>query len=180
MTVPELEQLAKDSGVSSRVGKLITGEKWYFLFSAPAGSLGKLAEGHTVTLRLTTGSTGDLKMKVESIRTEADGQMAVLLSSREYQNRVTLLRQQSADVIWNTIEAIRVPAGAIRVNENGVTGIYCVVGMSARFKPVEVIYTGGDGYVLVRGTSETERTKLRAGDTVIVTAYGLFDGKVVG
>ena len=180
MTAADLDRLAKDSSVSSRVGKLITGDKWYFLFSAPAGSLGKLAEGQKATLRLATGSTGDLKMKVESIRTDADGRMAVLLSSREYQDRVTLLRQQSADVIWNTIEAIRVPAGAIRVNENGVTGIYCVVGMSARFKPVEVIYTGGDGYVLVRGISETERTKLRPGDTVIVTAYGLFDGKVVG
>ena len=59
------------------------------------------------------------------------------------------------------------------------TGVYCVVGMEARFKPVKVLYYG-DGFVLVRADSDAEKTRLRSGDEVIVTAKDLYDGKVVG
>ena len=67
------------------------------------------------------------------------------------------------------------------------TGVYCVVGMEARFKPVNVLYSGDD-FALVRSTldaaeevTETqEKLRLRAGDEVIITAYDLYDGKVIG
>lgn len=180
MTPSDIRGLKKDAAVTSRVGKLITGENWYFLTSVPVTSLGKMATGQTVTLRFATGTSSDLTMQVESIGPEEDGQAAVLLSSRENQAKITLLRQQSADIVWNTVEGVRVPAASIRVDEEGRTGVYCVVGMNARFKPVEVIHTGTEGYALVLPTSTIERTKLRPGDTVIVTAYGLYDGKVVG
>ena len=180
MLPADLERLNKDAVVSSRVGKLITGDTWYYLFSAPQESLGKMAEGQKVSLRFASSSAEDLEMRVESIRMDENGQAAVLLSSKTKQAQITLLRQQSADIIWNTIEGIRVPAAAIRVDQEGRTGIYCVVGMNARFKPVAVLYTGGDGYTLVRGLSDSEKTKLRPGDSVIVTAYGLYDGKVIG
>jgi len=180
MLPEDMERLSKDTAVSSRVGKLITGDTWYYLFAAPAESLGKMTQGQKVSLRFASSSAEDLEMRVVSIQADENGQAAVLLSSKEKQSQITLLRQQSADIIWNTIEGIRVPAAAIRVDSEGRTGIYCVVGMNARFKPVEVVYTGGDGYTLVRGLSDSDKTKLRPGDSVIVTAYGLYDGKVIG
>lgn len=180
MTPKEIALLRRDENISSRVGKLVTGDTWYYLFSAPVESLGKMTQGQKVSLRFASASAEDLEMRVVSIRPDENGQAAVLLSSKVKQSQITLLRLQSADIIWNTLEGIRVPAAAIRVDSEGRTGIYCVVGMNARFKPVEVLYTGGDGYVLVRGLSDGDKTKLRPGDSVIVTAFGLFDGKVVG
>ena len=180
MLPEDLDRIVRDETVSSRVGRLITGDTWYYLFSAPVESLGKMTEGQKVSLRFASSGTEVLEMRVQSIRTDENGRAAVLLSSKENQASNTLLRLQSADVIWNTIEGIRVPAAAIRVDQEGRTGIYCIVGMNARFKPVEVVYTGGDGYTLVRGLSENEKTRLRPGDSVIVTAFGLYDGKVVG
>ena len=67
------------------------------------------------------------------------------------------------------------------------TGVYCMVGMKARFKPVDVLYSGDD-FALVRSTLDTaeevsktqEQIRLRAGDEVIITAYDLYDGKVIG
>ncbi len=67
------------------------------------------------------------------------------------------------------------------------TGVYCIVGMKARFKPVDVLYSGED-FALVRSTLDTaeevtksqEKIRLRAGDEVIITAYELYDGKVMG
>ena len=61
-----------------------------------------------------------------------------------------------------------------------MTGVYCVVGAEARFKPVEVLYTG-DNFLLVRSAPDltAEKLRLRSGDEVIVQARDLFDGKVV-
>ena len=60
-------------------------------------------------------------------------------------------------------------------------GAYCVVGMEARFKPVEVLYNG-ENFVLVRSTAgeDQEKLRLRHGDEVIITANDLYDRKVLG
>ena len=101
-----------------------------------------------------------------------------------------MLRQQSAEIIRRSVSGIRVPTEALRAEKVAVdkegnrtvtegTGVYCVVGMEARFKPVKVLYSG-DGFVLVRADTETEKIRLRDGDEIIITANDLYDGKVVG
>ena len=62
--------------------------------------------------------------------------------------------------------------------EVNVTGVYCVSGAKARFKPVEVLLTGDD-YAVVRSAGSTEKLRLRPGDEIIVAARDLYDGKVV-
>ena len=64
--------------------------------------------------------------------------------------------------------------------EYSVTGVYTVMGLEARFKPVEVLHTG-ENYVLLESAarSDQENLRLRPGDEVIITARNLFDGKVV-
>ena len=103
-----------------------------------------------------------------------------------------MLRQQRARIITGSVEGIRVPKEALRAEkttqtqEGGTvksdgTGVYCVVGMEARFKPVEVVYSG-ESFAIVRANApaDKERIRLRPGDEVIVAARGLYDGKVVG
>ena len=58
------------------------------------------------------------------------------------------------------------------------TGVYCVVGVKAIFKPVKVLYSG-EGFALVQPAGAAKRI-LRSGDEVIVTARDLDAGKVVG
>ena len=74
---------------------------------------------------------------------------------------------------------LRIPANALRLNDQGQSGVYCKVGFTAEFKPVDVVYRG-DGYTLVRAAEHAVGSDiLRAGDDVIVTASELYDGKVV-
>ena len=106
-------------------------------------------------------------------------------------------RSVSAEVIRRTTEGIRVPIEAVRLREQTVTdddggetlvretGVYCIVGMEARFKPVEVLYSD-ENFALVRSTLDTadtttglEEIRLRAGDEVIITARDLYDGKTM-
>jgi len=82
---------------------------------------------------------------------------------------LTLLRQQRAQIITGSVEGIRVPRECLRaerayLDENGRTvteertGIYFLVGREARFKPVEVIYSG-DSFLLVAPAPDLDGRK---------------------
>ena len=52
------------------------------------------------------------------------------------------------------------------------------LGRAVRFKPVDILYSG-DSFVLVRSAGEKESQRLRPGEQIIVSARGLYDGKVL-
>lgn len=163
----------------SNMGKLIYGDTWYYVVTLPEEQASYLKSQGAVTLRFAKGFDQNIRMQVASVSAPEDGQAAVTLSCRKYLAQTTLLRHQAADVILRTYEGLRVPSNALRVSEKGVTGVYCVDGSTAAFRPVTVLYQG-QGYALVQpaeGASDT-RT-LRVGDEVIATAGALSDGKVI-
>lgn len=194
ITPSRLTAVRADSGVRSSVGKLILGDTWYYAAVMSAGEAEELREnGGSLTLRFTKSVERDLPVELAFVGPEENGRAVAVFRGETYLSLLTLLRQQSAQVIFHTVEGIRVPKEALRIvtstaeNEDGIpettqtTGVYCVVGMEARFKPVEVVYTG-DNFVLVRSAAPADREnlRLRPGDEVIISANGLYDGKVLG
>ena len=170
--------------------------------------LNDLAAGDRVTLRFQTGLDQDLTMKVERISDEDGGQRLVILSSDKYMNLTTLLRHQNAQIIFESFSGIRVPRSAVRIlwedvkDEDGntvlksdgtplqqqITGVYCLWGNTARFKPVDILWQE-DSYMVVvpsesrlaqytQATSKESR-RLRPGDELIIAAEDLYDGKVI-
>lgn len=192
----DLSGVAADPAVSSSVGKLVLGDRWYFAAVIPAADAaalqerqGELRDGKTLLLRFSKGVDRDLPVTLQSVRVQEDGQAAVVFRGNTYLQELTLLRHQRAQVITGSIGGIRVPKESLRaerayLDENGkiVTeesvGIYCMVGREARFKPVEVVYTA-DSFVLVRSTTEKNALRLRPGEQIVASARGLYDGKVL-
>lgn len=200
LTPSRLAALQPDgSDLPNHVGKLVLGDTWYYAAAVTESEARTLAESGNLKLRFAKGVSRDLDVELTYISEAENGRVAVIFQGDTYLSDLTLLRQQSAEVIRQTITGIRVPIEAVRVRERTVTdedgaesvvsetGVYCVVGMEARFKPVDVLYSGDD-FALVRSTldaaeevTETQETlRLRAGDEVIITAYDLYDGKVIG
>ncbi len=201
MTPSQLESVQADHAVSSNVGKLILGDSWYYAVVMDARAAAEVEDacralerrGGALTLRFAKTMEEDLPVTVSSVGPEENGRAVVVLRGETHLPRLTLLRRQSAELIWGAAAGIRVPTEALRVRERTVeeedgtaaqvreTGVYCVVGVEARFKPVEVLRDEGD-FVLVRAdvNSDQEALRLRPGDEVIVTARNLEDGKIVG
>lgn len=201
MTPSLLSGVRADTAVQSSVGKLVLGDVWYYAAVMSAGEAEKLQEaeavlkkaGGSLTLRFTKSVERDLPVSLVSIGPEENGRSVAVFQGKTYLPQLTLLRQQSAQVISSTVEGIRLPKESVRIvtrtveNEDGTTtqtqttGVYCVVGMEARFKPVEVVYTG-DSFVLVRANhpADKETLRLRPGDEVIIAGKDLYDGKVLG
>lgn len=192
-----LSALMADPVAVSRTGKLVLGDEWYYAAALPAGDAVALRdrqaelkeEGGTLLLRFSKGVDRDLPVTLESIGAREDGRVAVVFRGTAYLRELTLLRQQRAQIITGTTGGIRVPRECLRaewtyLDEEGKTvteertGIYCLVGREARFKPVEVVYSA-ESFVLVRPASDQEKRRLRPGEQIVVSARGLFDGKVL-
>lgn len=163
----------------ANVGKLIYGDTWYYTTVISEESALILEDRSSVKVQFAKGFTEPFSMSIAHISKPENGKCVLWLSAREYLNQTTLLRQQSASLLLEEFDGLRVPDKALRVNEEGKTGVYCVVGARARYKGVSVIYHG-DGYVLVEPTDTGDTTLLRQGDQVIVTTAALYDGKVIG
>lgn len=178
----------KESG--GGMGKLITSTRWYFAAALPVSVAERLKEGSTATLRFTGDFDQDIDMRVDQIG-EAEGDKSVVVFSTDrYLSQTTLLRQQTAELIFNSWSGLRIPKQALRMEKSTYTdketgqevqnnrlGVYALLGGRAEFKTVEVV-TEGDDYYVVRSTTD-ESDALRAGDEVIVRATELYDGQLL-
>lgn len=180
LTPGKLNSVKPSGSDDANVGKLIYGDIWYYAANITDAQAEQLEGRSTVTLRFTKGISTDLKMTIQSISRSENGQRTLVLRSDKYLAQVTLMRHQAATLVLRSYEGLRLPSTALRVNDEGVSGVYCRLGVRAKFKPVKVVYQGS-GYALVEAASAAEDSSmLRRGDQVIVTAVELYDGKVIG
>lgn len=184
MTPSSLAETAAEE-VTTTVGKIIGGSSWYFAAPVDEKDASLLHEGDRVTLRMASGVSFDLPVTISRIGKAENGKCLVVTESSRYLSYVTLLREQNAELILEEYEGLRIPKNALRVDEDGRSGVYCRVGRIAYFKPVNIIYQGSD-YCLVEpgeidATAESQISlyTLRANDEVIISAGELYNGKVV-
>ena len=173
--------------IPANTGKLILGDNWYYVGVVSAQEAqtlqtrqNRLGTGESLSLRFTKNVDRDLSVTLLSVGAEENGRCVVTFQGNTYLQELTLLRRQSAEIILDTTDGLRVPLAALRVatqtvtekdpeteetasKEVNVTGVYCVSGAKARFKPVEVLLTGDD-YAVVRSAGSTEKLSQNAYD----------------
>ena len=180
----------------SWLGKIITSSRWYYVCTVTEEEA--QAMGSKVKLRFTKGYSRELTMNVEQISQAENGRVAVILSTNEYVAETTLLRRQTADVIYTSATGLRVPKEALRLQEVTETdeetgevttiqqpGVFCATGQEWEWKPVNILWEEEDYYLVEGALPDVYETKdearaLHAGDEVLVKGEAVYDGKVVG
>jgi hypothetical protein len=178
------------TGDSTAVGKLISSNRWYFAAVVTQEEGERLEQAGSLTLRFAGDFTKEVSMTVEKVNQDEQGQAVVILSSDRYLEQTTLLRRETAELIFNSRTGLRVPKNALRMvtttsedEETGETvetdtlGVYVVTAGRAEFKPVTILTEGDDFYVVQ--SVRDDKKALRAGDEVIVEATGLYDGQLL-
>lgn len=174
----------EDSGA---MGKLITSDTWYFAANLPETAARRLEEGDIANLRFSGELNRDVEMTVDRIGATEGGKTLVIFSSNRYLALTTLLRHQTAELIFESWSGLRIPKQALRLVEFtqetsdsseasavSKTGVYALVNGRTEFREVDILYEGSDYYV-TRPVG-TGRKVLRAGDAVITHGTGLTDG----
>lgn len=192
LTPQALEDLLSQTpaGDSAAVGKLISSDTWYFAAVVTQEEGERLEQAGKLTLRFAGDFTQQVSMTVEQVNQDGQGQAVVVLSTDRYLEQTTLLRRETAELIFNSRTGLRVPKSALRMvtststdeetgetTETNTLGVYVVTAGRAEFKPVTILTEGEDFYV-VQSVRE-DRKALRAGDEVIVQATGLYDGQLL-
>lgn len=173
------------AAVGSAVGRIIRGDVWRFVAVLSEQDAALLRKSQSLTLRMASGVSFDLPMTVERVGKAENGRCVLVLMSDDYLPYLTLLREQNVELILHTYEGLRIPKNALRVGEDGKSGVFCLVGLTAYFKPVNILYQGPDFCLVEPGevTGQTDNQvllyTLRANDEVIISANDLYDGKVI-
>lgn len=190
LTPSSLEELMGRSVSGGGLGKLILGYYWYFAAALPQEVADTLIEGSTVTMRFTGDFNQDVDMQVEQVGAPEEGECLVVFSSDEYLSQTTLLRRQTAELVFESWSGLRIPKEALRLEKVTYTdpdtsqeqestrlGVYVLVGGRTEFKEVKVVTEGADYYVVE--AADHSSSALRAGDEVIVEGVGLYDGQLL-
>ena len=184
------ELIDNPPAADSALGKLITSSRWYFAASLPGEAADRLSQGGVATLRFTGEFSRDVAVTVEQIGPAEGGQTLVVFSSDRYLSQITLLRHQTAELIFESWSGLRIPTAALRLLQEEQTdeetgqvtqttrlGVYALVAGRVTFKEVEVL-TEGEDYYVVRPVG-TGRDALRAGEEIITRGLDLKDGQLL-
>lgn len=190
LTADSLAALLKEqhSPDPSAVGKLVTDSTWWFAALLDGTNTG-LQTGRRYSLDFSGDYYGQVEMVLERISLEDDRTLAIF-SCRSHLADTAMLRIQTVDVVTQTLEGIRIPRKALRVEtvqeeqEDGTTRevnryyVFTVIRSQSWAQEVEVLYTD-PAYYLVRPADPSAAKRLRPGDEVVLNSSGIYDGKVV-
>ncbi len=176
LTPSEFHALTPNNPDQTSVGKLITENTWYFVTVLPEEETQDWEVNQTSTVRFARDLPEDISMTIVSISEPENGEVVVVFSCDRYLSQITLLRQASADIITSSYSGLRIPKESLRVLEDGTVGVYCIAGLQATFREVEIVYEG-DSFYLV--STSTDGNGLKSGDEVFIEGEELYSGKVV-
>ncbi len=172
------------------LGKIITNTGWYFACNLSTSEVKNIHTDGRVSLRF-ADSARTYSALVQSISEEENDMVTVVFQSKDYAPQLAGLRNQTVEIITGSATGFRVPKRAVRVDEQGQLGLYRISGAQARWVPVQILWEEEEYYILKQApkvdeegnpaeeTQYEKATRLREGNTVIVTGDHLYDGKVV-
>ena len=165
------------SSVSDQtVGKIVTDHAWYYAAVMAEADADRLRVGDETSLDFGYRSSRTVRAAVRSISaTDRNGEVAVVFRCMSSLAETLSLRQARADVVFHVYSGLRVPRRAVHV-ENDQTVVYTSNAGQMDVKPVEILYTGADFYLVA---AANESTSLRAGNEIIVSGKNLGSGNVV-
>ena len=158
-------------------GKIVTGFGGYFVANISTADAENLTVGRSIQLQLDAMGDELLEMRVESISIPELGEVTVVFSYNQHLEELINMRKQSAVVILETYNGLKVPREAVRMDADNQMGVYVITGLYTQFKNIRVLYETEDYYIVE--TDPTTTTSLLRGDTIIVGGKNLSDGKVI-
>lgn len=173
MKVNNKNSVVKGEGVV----KIIDNYKWYYAAAVDARWIQDLKVGSYVLVRFPDISGIGIDANIESISEQQDGKAAIVISTNRYDNNIYSARRVNADVIRRAYSGFKVPKSAVRILDDGTSGVYILKDSVAFFRQIEILYSN-DEYVIVKEDNK-KRNALLLYDEVIVSGTGIEDGKIL-
>lgn len=172
------------------IGKLVSDYTWYIAASVSINDSLQFKTGDNLTILTQLKNCPEIKVTVERVNMSvSDDKAVVIFSCNQINSELSTIRTAPMTVVKNTYSGLKVSSKALRFqNEQAetpdgttatgtpVTGVYVVTGMTAKFVPVNIIYSQ-EGYAICELSNEDGSLKLY--DEIIVKGKNIYDGKII-
>lgn len=157
-------------------GKMVDPHEWYFASVMSAEDSAALEVGSTIDLDFGRYCSKPVPGTVRSIGRENDsGECTVVFKCTEFTADLLPVRKVTADIVFSSVDGIRVPKEAVGQDEGG-SYVYTVTGLQAEKKHITIIWEAEEYYL---AQIESDANALKSGNSIILNTDGLFDGKVI-
>lgn len=161
---------------SEAIGKVVDGYRWYFAAQVTADEAKRLKEVSKVTLRFPQLLAEDISCSVYDVHQDQSGEWVAVFESGYMNAALLMARDQPADIILRSCTGLKVPKEALRQNEDGEWGAYCLEGAQVVFKKITILFQTDSFYVAEDTGKNGELTRY---DKMVVKAKDIENRKVV-
>ena len=161
---------------SEAIGKVVDGYSWYFAAQVTADEAKRLKEVSKVPLRFPQLLAEDISCSVYDVHQDESGEWVAVFESGYMNAALLMARDQPADIILRSYTGLKVPKEALRQNEDGEWGAYCLEGAQVVFKKITILFQTDSFYVAKDTGKNGELTRY---DKMVVKAKDIENRKVV-
>ncbi len=174
----------KSDAPASSIGKIIDGYNWYIATVIDSSEMGSFSKGKTVRLLFDESDKNPVKTYVYSIKSIDSSKSLVVFRCNLMNEQLTSLRKVEGKIVIDEFKGLKVSRDAVRLDEDGNSGVYVRRGNVVHFRSLNIIYSE-DSFVIASKPSENSgiklsHTHLKLYDEVIISGKELTDGMVIG
>lgn len=174
-TSEKLSSVSKNEIAKNVIGKIVYDYEWYMAVPVTIKQSLHYKVGDVITIKNDTVTCPRITGTVVNINISEKSEDAVIIfRCSEMNSELASMRTANVKLIINEVSGIKVNSKAIRVKD-GVTGVYVVSGLEAKFVTVEILYSEDEYKICKLNTGDS--SQLRLYDRIIVKGKNLYDGK---
>lgn len=186
LTLEMLEEAFKSKKkepAAGSIGKVIDGYNWFIATIIDSADATKFKVGKSVKLILDDSTNDYITTYVHSVN-NFDGNKSMLVFRCNLMNeKLAELRKVEGKIIVKEFTGLKVSRDAVRLDENGNSGVYIRRGNIVNFRSLNIIYSEDEFVIASKPSEESgiklEYTHLKLYDEVIISGKELKDGMVI-
>ncbi|MBQ8586620.1 MAG: hypothetical protein IJ453_00865 [Oscillospiraceae bacterium] len=172
MGVGDFQLLQCPEPPSGAMGKLVSGQTWYFAALLPEGTGYEVGEGLTLEFDM----LGQLPMNLCHLSPVAEGKQLAVFSCRREMGQILNCRRLSGEILGQRLRGLEVPKAAL-YHIDGETGVYVLLGQRAKWKEITILRDLGENVLAEYRVGEPNA--LQEEDVLIITTQEIENGKVI-
>ncbi|MBQ4603607.1 MAG: hypothetical protein IJB16_03300 [Clostridia bacterium] len=185
---PEMLEKAfsgKKSEISdASIGKIIDGYNWYIAAVIDSAEAGSFSKGKNVRLMFDESGENQVKTVVHAVKNFDSSKTLVVFRCNLMNEELTSLRKVEGKIIMNEYTGLKVSRDAVRLDEDGNSGVYVRIGNMVNFRSINIVYSEDSYVIAVKPTKDSgiklNHTHLKLYDEIIISGKELSDGMVIG
>lgn len=186
LTAEQLEEAfdsKRNEPTPGSIGKIIDGYNWYIAAVIDSAHAASIEKGKNVKLIFGDSDDDSVATYLYSVKKIDDKKSLVVFRCTLMNDDLVSLRKVNGKIVLNEFVGLKINRDAIRIDENGNTGVYVRRGNIVNFRSLNIIYSE-DSFVIASKPDEESGivlpyTHLKQYDEVIISGKELKNGMVI-